>query len=142
MNELITLGSVILLDVAFNSYLIYNKHTPNHILNSLIRVIIAILIASIFREVNILIHLVVYFPIYWFCFDYLLNIARKERITYLGVEDQRDFWTIVKREGFRGKISLLDQLQLKTIHEFPAFFFKLILATGSIATILRSYNLN
>jgi len=140
--HLVSIVFVIAIDIVFNTWYIGKGLTPNHLVLWLLRAIIAIFVVSygasnngewFWRIVNVI-------PLYWFCFDYGLNKARGKYLTYLGIIESKSLLELVRDDFFRGRISILDQFQLKTLGEYPWFVFKGLLALFSLINMLFSYN--
>lgn len=137
--HLVLIAIVLTVDIVYNYRLIERKKkTPNHYLLWLIRATLAIVIVYDKDGFMWFMQAITLIPLYWFVFDYGLNKARGKRLTYLGDESLISLKDMIRH--YDGTFSLLDQLQLKTFGEFPAFAFKMILAIFSIVSMLYNYN--
>ena len=130
------------IDIIGNSIYIKKVGEPNHKILWFIRIIIILLVTHygasnvsewFWRTINAGI-------LFWFCFDYGLNIARGKNLSYIGIEIKAPMLEIIRDNFWRGKVSLLDQLQLKTLGEYPWFVFKGIAAIFCLINMLFSYN--
>lgn len=129
---------VIAIDVIFEYGEIKRNIIPNHIVNSILRVL---LVAGIMYNPNPtswILHCVDLIPVYSFLFETSLNILRGERISYIGIPDQRSLWNIIL--SYKGQYSLINQIQLKTIGEGPSFWFKAILFIFCFTLALFNFN--
>lgn len=137
--HLVLIAIVLTVDIVYNYRLIEKKKkTPNHYLLWLIRAIIAIVIVYNPDGLEWFLRALALVPLYWFVFDYGLNKARGKRLMYLGDESLISIKDMIRH--YDGSFSLLDQIQLKSLGEFPWFIFKGILALFSIINMLYNYN--
>lgn len=138
LYQIIGLVVVLGFDLIYNYHSIKDKVIPNHIGSSITRVI---LLGSLMVDSSIsswIGHCLVIIPIYSFLFDVILNSLRGERISYIGIPDNRSIWNLLL--AYDGSFSLLNQLQLKTIGEVPAFWFKTILFIFCSILFLHNFN--
>lgn len=139
IDHLILISIVIIIDIMYNWHLIETKHKePNHYLLWLTRAMIAIAIVYNPDKLEWVLRALALVPLYWFVFDYGLNKARGKRLMYLGDESLISLKDMIRH--YDGSFSLLDQIQLKTLGEYPWFIFKGILALFSIINMLYNYD--
>lgn len=113
--------TVITIDVYVNWYIIEVKRIrPNHLVFWLIRAVIGSTLAYKESSLGWVSESVAICFIYWFLFDLLLNIARQKPFNYLGDP-------------------IIDRLQKKYLHSFPAFIWKAMIAFFCCYLILSNY---
>jgi len=131
---------VITVDLLFNFiYIEEEGKIPNHKLLWIVRAIMGMTIVYDRDYVTWFYHSLNLVPIYWFLFDWLLSVIRGKKFYYIGELDSRSLYQIFKEELFRGRISVLDQIQLRLLPSFVWFCFKGILAIFSVTMLLYNY---
>lgn len=119
--QLVILFVAIGIDVWVNWHMIYKEGIrPNHYVNWLIRAAVGAAITYDPYWVPWVLHSINAMFIYWFFFDYSLNLVRHKPLMYLGD-------------------SVLDRWQ-KKVGEFPMFVWKAIIALFCLFNIIINYN--
>lgn len=138
MYQVIGVLIIIAIDVILEYKQIKRNIVPNHVVNSILRVVI---VGSIMYNSDLtswILHCLDLIPVYSFLFETSLNLLRGERVSYIGIPDQRSLWNIIL--SYKGQYSLINQIQLKTIGEGPSFWFKAILFIFCFTLALFNFN--
>lgn len=124
---LLLLALVLTVDLLINWYLENKRNIrPNHFINWGIRAALGALIAYHDKgsDVNWLLKGLSYIPIYWWVFDYGLNLLRGKPLMYLGD-------------------SVMDKLEVKYLQGwYPAFCMKSIIFIFCMLLVIFNYDPN